>query len=157
MTTPVKKRAEIKRRLEVNTGTDETPVWTPVKGLNSITLNIDGEVVDVSDYDSGGWQDNLTTFHNWGITVEGFEGFTGTNAAPVEDPGQEALRAKGLLLGDEAYATVRLYRLDTLKGYTGRVTVNWKGLGGGVKAASPFNCDLQGSGALTTVTVVVGP
>lgn len=153
MTAPVQKRAEIKRRLEVNTGTDAAPVWTPVKALNQKQLTIDGNVVDVSDYDSEGWDDKLKTFLSWGINISGFEGFTGDAATPVEDPGQEAIRSRGLVTGSDAYATVRLYRTDSKKGFEGRVSVNWSGLGGGVKDASPFNATLEGSGKLTAITV----
>ncbi|OZM73972.1 hypothetical protein CFN78_06705 [Amycolatopsis antarctica] len=150
---PLKKRAVRFQRLEVNTGTEETPVWTTVRGMTKLEMPIEAEEVDTSDFDSGGWADSLTTFRSWKVDYEGFEGFTGPDDSPVEDPGQEALRARGIQTGSEAYADVRLFRTDNGKGYQGRVSVNWNGTGGEVKGVSPFNGSLTGSGVLSAATV----
>lgn len=149
----LKKRLSRLWVLEVNTGDDVTPAWTRVNGLTSATLSVEPNEVDVSDFDSEGWSDNLTTFRSWSLALAGFDGYTGADNAPVDDPGQVALKAKGLLTGSEAYAGVRFYRSDTGKGYTGRSTANWTGAGGEVKGAEPFNCNMTGSGELSPVTV----
>lgn len=149
---PLKKRAVRFNRLEINTGTEELPEWTPVRGLTSIPLELSPEEVDVSDFDSEGWSDSLTTFRSWTLNVTGWEGFTGPEDQPVEDPGQEALRTAGLLTGSEAYVQVRMYRTDNNLGYEGRGTANWSGKGGEVKGVEPFNCSITGSGALTPFT-----
>lgn len=153
MTTPLKKRAVRFQRLEVNTGTEAAPVWTPVRGLTSIPLEITPTEEDTSDFDSEGWADSLTTFRAWTLNVEGFEGFTGEDATPVEDPGQEALRTAGLATGSDAYVQVRMYRTDNNKGYEGRGSANWTGKGGTVKGVEPFRCNITGSGTLSPVTV----
>ncbi|PXY20311.1 phage tail tube protein [Prauserella endophytica] len=157
MTTPappaqLKKRAVRFQRLEINTGTEETPNWVPVRGLTSIPLELSPEEVDTSDFDSDGWSDSLTTFRSWTLNVTGFEGFTGEEASPVEDPGQEALKAAGIATGSDAYVQVRMYRTDNNKGYQGRGSANWSGTGGDVKGVSPFNCNITGAGALTPFT-----
>lgn len=152
--TPLKKRAVRFNRLEVNTGTEATPAWTVVRGLSRIELPITAEEVDVSDFDSEGWSDSLTTFRSWSVNVEGFDGFTGPGETPVDDPGQLALKNKGLLTGYDAYADVRMYRTDNQKGYSGRVSVNWSGAGGELKGVEPFNCTLTGAGALSAFTYV---
>lgn len=154
---PLKKRLVRFNRLEVNTGTDTTPVWTKVRGLSKIELSIDATEVDVSDFDSGGWDDSLTTHRAWSVMAEGFAGYTGADTTPVEDPGQAALRAKGLVSGPGSYADVRMYRSIDGAGYTGRVIVNWSGVGGEVKGVEPFNCPLKGSGLLSPVTVTPIP
>jgi predicted secreted protein len=148
----LKKRLTRRWKLQVNTGTEESPVYTDVLGISSITLNIEANEVDVSDFDSEGWSDSLTTFRSWSIAVQGFDGYTGTSGAPVEDPGQAYLKTKGLLTGDDAYVGVRLYRTDTNKGYEGRATANYTNVGGEVKGAEPFNCNLTGSGELSAYT-----
>ncbi|WP_460407400.1 phage tail tube protein, partial [Actinophytocola sediminis] len=85
--------------------------------------------------------------------LAGWDGYTGPDNAQVADPGQAALKTKGLLTGAEAYAGMQFYRSDTLDGYTGRCTVNYGGAGGGVKDAEPMNCNLTGSGELTALTI----
>ncbi|HEU5475714.1 MAG TPA: hypothetical protein VFV67_34165 [Actinophytocola sp.] len=153
MPTPIKKRLSRKWVLEVNTGPDLiTPTWTQVKGLNKLELAIDPNEVDVSDFDSDGWDDKLTTFRSWNLGAEGFDGYTGPDNAQVDDPGQAHLKTKGLLTGPEAYVDIRIRRTDNNKGYSGRATSNYKGAGGEVKGAEPFNCPLSGSGPLTAFT-----
>lgn len=152
-TEPLKKRLSRLWRLEVDTGTDTSPSWTMVRGMTKMELTIDPNEVDVSDFDSAGWTDSLTTFRSFALSLEGFDGYTGPDDSPITDPGQDALKARGLLTGPDAYIDIHLYRTDTNKGYQGRVSVNYKGAGGDVKGAEPFNCDLTGSGALTTYTV----
>ena len=139
--------------LEVNTGTEDVPAYTRVNGLTSLTLTITPNEVDVTDNDSDGWTDMLVTCRAWSLAVAGWDGYTGPDNAPVDDPGQAALKTKGLLTGNEAYTGVRFYRSDTGAGYTGRTNANYSGAGGDTKAAEPFNCSLTGSGAPTPVTV----
>lgn len=156
MTSPTVLKKKLSRLwvFEVDTGPDGGPAsWTRVNGMTSATLTIDATEVDVSDFDSDGWEDSLTTFRKFSLSLQGFDGYTGDDGSPVDDPGQVALKTKGLLTGSEAYATVQFYRSDTGKGYTGRVSVNYKGAGGEVKAAEAFNCDLTGAGKLTALTV----
>lgn len=149
MTAPLKKRAVRFKTLEIQTGTDTTPEWIKVRGLTTVQLTIEPNEVDTSDFDSEGWADSLTTFRNWSISVEGWEGYTDDAGSVVEDPGQAAVKAKGLTTGAESYANVRLYRTDNGQGYEGRVSVNYNGTGGEVKGVEPFNCALTGSGVLT--------
>lgn len=149
---PIKKRITRKWKIEVNTGTDVSPVWTQVKGLNKVELTIDGNKVDVSDFDSDGWDDVLTTHRSWAMGIEGTEGYTGPDNAQVDDPGQAHLKTKGLLTGSEAYTDIRFYRTDNNKGYTGRANTDYKGAGGELKGAEPFKVDLGGSGVLTPFT-----
>lgn len=149
---PIKKRIARFNRLEVNVGTELAPNYIPVKGLKKIEMPITETEVDVSDFDSGGWDDSLTTHRGWSVNVEGFDGYTGPDGAQVDDPGQAHLKAKGLLTGPEAYTDIRMYRTDNDKGYSGRVTVNYGGPGGDVKGEEPFKATLKGSGQLSPYT-----
>lgn len=151
--TPLKKKLSRLWVFEVDTGPEGAPSWTRVNGLTSATLTISPTEVDVSDFDSEGWQDNLTTFRSWALALAGWDGYTGPDNAPVDDPGQTFLKAAGLLTGAAAYANIQFYRSDTGKGYTGRVTVNYGGAGGEVKAAEAMSFNLTGSGACTALTV----
>lgn len=150
---PLKKRAVRFKKLEINTGTTSSPVWTPVRGLNKIEMPLNHTEVDTSDFDSDGHSDSLTTFLSWQIDFEGFEGFTDDTGSPVEDPGQEEIRSKALVTGSDAYAEVRMYRTDNGKGYEGRASVKWNGTGGDLKGVEPFNGSLTGAGTLSQITV----
>ena len=148
----IKKRIARFNRLLVNVGSEDVPSYVVVKGLSKIEMPITQTEVDVSDFDSGGWDDSATTHRGWSVNIEGFDGYTGPDNAQIDDPGQAHLKAKGLLTGPEAYTQVRMYRTDTNKGYEGRVTVNWNGIGADLKAAEPFKCALKGSGQLSPFT-----
>ena len=148
----VKKRLSRKWRLEVDTGTG-SPTWTPVSGRSKLELTIEGITTDTTDFDSDGWSDEMVTGRKWSLACEAWDGYTGPDAAPVEDPGQAALKAKGLLIGTEAQATIRIYRSDTMKGYTGVANVSYKGAGGEVQGVEKASFDFSGSGSLTPVTV----
>jgi hypothetical protein len=150
--TTVKKRIARFNRLEVNTGTEEAPNFIVVKALNKIEMPFTETEVDVSDADSEGWDDSLTTHRGWSVNVEGFDGYTGPDSAQVDDPGQAHLKTKGQLTGPDAYTQIRMYRTDNKKGYEGRVTVNYAGPGADVKSAEPFKCTLKGSGKPTPYT-----
>lgn len=153
MADPLKKKLSRLWRLEIDTGPDGAPSWTMVKGLNSLGLTIDPTEVDTTDFDSDGWEDSLTTMRKSGIAAAGFDGYSGPDAVPVDDPGQAFLKTKGMLTGPEAYVQVRLYRTDTNKGYSGRFTANYTGAGGEVKGVEPFNCNFTGAGPLSPITV----
>jgi hypothetical protein len=150
--TAIKKRIARFNRILVNIGSEDVPNYTLVKGLSKIEMPFSETEVDVSDFDSGGWDDSLTTHRGWTVNLEGFDGYTGPDSAQIDDPGQAFLKAKGLLSGPEAYTQVQFYRADNNKGYQGRVSVNYAGPGGGVKDAEPFKCTLKGSGQLSAFT-----
>ncbi|MDQ3579720.1 MAG: hypothetical protein M3443_19425 [Actinomycetota bacterium] len=136
----------------MNSGSDEEPNWIRLNGLNNLGAQFDATEVDTTDFDSEGWEDSLTTMRKAAITAAGFDGYTGADNAPVDDPAQAFLKTKGLATGPDAYVPVRLYRSDTLKGYTGRFSANYTNAGGEVKGAEPFNCNFTGAGELSAYT-----
>lgn len=139
-------------RIDIDTGSG-TPVWTQVKGLSKVMFNVEGEHIDTTDMDSNGWGDEMLAANKFSLEIDGRSVYTGTMPTVVEDPGQAALKAKGLTLGDANYANVRWYRTDTKQGYSGQVSPTWKGAGGAFNEADPFTCVLKGSGAPTAITV----
>lgn len=144
-------------KLEVNTGTEATPVYTQVKGIRSPELVIAPNEVDTTTLDSDGWGSSMTTLRNWTINIQGFEGFTGPADTPVRDPGQVALKAKGKLIGYDAEAQIRFWRENPDEGYEGTAKIDWSGTGGEVTGVTPFNVTLKGQGALADYTPPAGP
>jgi len=45
--------------VEVNTGTEQSPVWTKVGGQSEATLTLSAGTIDVTDKDSQGWEEAL--------------------------------------------------------------------------------------------------
>lgn len=57
--------------LEVNTGTDATPVWTKVAGQRGGKLTRGAEDLDISSKDANGWEDSDYGLLSWGIESDG--------------------------------------------------------------------------------------
>ncbi|WP_018682172.1 phage tail tube protein [Actinokineospora enzanensis] len=148
----LKKRLSRKWSVWVDTGLEGSPNYVRLNGLSNLKLTVDGNEVDVTDFDSDGFEDSLTTMRKWSLAASGFDGYTGPDGAQVDDPAQAYLKTKGLLSGPDAYVSLRLYRTDTGKGFSGRAVANWTGAGGEAKGVEPFECNFTGSGALSPYT-----
>ncbi|HEY8342034.1 MAG TPA: phage tail tube protein, partial [Calditerricola sp.] len=57
--------------LLVNTGSDESPVWTEVGGQRGATLSESLETIDVTAKDSGGAQEFAPGLYSWTISADG--------------------------------------------------------------------------------------
>ena len=55
----------------VNVGTEGTPDYQAVGGQRDGSLTRDGEVIDMTSKDSGGWEENLPGLKSWGLESEG--------------------------------------------------------------------------------------
>lgn len=58
--------------LKVNTGTEGSPVWTKVGGQKDATFDRGAGTIDVTDKDSGGWEEHLIGNRNWSISFDAF-------------------------------------------------------------------------------------
>jgi TP901-1 family phage major tail protein len=56
--------------IKVNTGTEQTPVWTAVGGQRDATLKMTSEEIDVTSKDSSGWHEALPGIRTWSIEFE---------------------------------------------------------------------------------------
>lgn len=138
--------------LSVNTGTEATPVWTPVKALNSIALGVDPNEVDVTDFEGDGWDGKIVTHRSWSIMAAGFRAYTKTGAVRTPDPGQEVCVAAGFATGEDAQVQVQIERDDNGRGYRGFANVSNRNIGGSPKDVEPLNLEFGGDGVLTPYT-----
>jgi hypothetical protein len=99
--------------LEVDTRASgaTAPLWTGVNGLTSFTETIDDNTEDDGDFDSDGWGSTVVTQRTWSIEAEGKRKRTDAQAF-TPDPGQEAIRKAGRVVGFDANIRVRWYRRD---------------------------------------------
>lgn len=141
-------------KLEIDTGTDEAPVWIPVKGLKEIKLTVDPTEADSTDLDDGVWGSKTITGRDWNITCSGAVTFTkDAQGERVYDPGQVYLQELGFEAGDDAVVRVRRTRRLDGKGRIGYANVSIKESGGGRTDLDPFNVEFSGAGPLEPVTV----
>lgn len=123
------------------------PDWTRVNGLTSFTETTDDNTEDDGDFDSDGWGSTVVTQRSWSIEAEGRRKRTDAQEF-TPDPGQEAIRRAGRVVGFTANISVRWYRRDgSPDAYEGVATVSGFSKGGAVTDLEPFNFTLNGQGA----------
>lgn len=141
--------------LDVNTGTTESPTWTPVNGIYDFKDALDTKDVDVSDFSSDGWADSQYVGKSWGVDLKVWR--KRQLAASAYDPGQEYLRLRA-----GGVAEIRFYEMSgdgtTANGhprteaYTGFVGVKWSPDGGKVDDPKSVSVTLTGKGKRTSIT-----
>lgn len=133
------------KRVDVNTGTTEAPVWTQVRAVTTMQETITPTMQDDSDYDSNGWGSSAKTMLAWGLTM------TVARKIGVEsgnyDPGQEKIRAAHDKFGADGVVQIRSYNRDgSGPGKQGYAHVGWEPQGGGPDALETVNVTLTGQG-----------
>jgi hypothetical protein len=140
--------------LEVDTrATGATaPQWTRVNGMTSFTETTDDNTEDDAAFEDDGWGSSTITQRTWSIEAEGRRKRTDAQAF-TPDPGQEAIRKAGRVVGFGANIRVRWYRRDGASdAYEGTATVSGLTKGGSVTDLEPFNFTLNGQGAPVEIT-----
>lgn len=118
--------------LEVWTG-----VWTKVGGQKDVSIDRGASSIDVTDKDSGGWEESLAGIKNWAISFDAFllEG--------ADDPGFLQLEA------DYEAGNVQNFRITTPNHtYTGNALVEGLSFTGPLTDASSISFTLKGTAAL---------
>lgn len=135
--------------LDVNTGTDASPVWTGVFGITEFAPKVEGSLQDDSDFDGEGWKSQVNTANQW--INEGKVKRATVAGTPTEyDPGQEALREAAALTGVLNSVHVRWYEMEPggprVEAYEGHAAVTWTEDGGNMEALSFVSFVLTGQG-----------
>lgn len=132
--------------IAINTGTAETPAWTKIQGLSTITFTFNNTTADTNDFDSNGWESHLVAMRSLEIALEGQAVLDATTKAP--EPGQAAVELSSRLVGYEAFAD---YQVTLPSGAT--ITVSASStctpFGGGVSDASKWTANLKVNGEPT--------
>lgn len=150
MTAPLVTSLARKWRLDVNTGTTETPVWVQVRGVTNFTPALTPTLQDTSDYDTDGWGSQEKTMLAWNLAITLLR--KGADET-TPDPGQEALRAKADQFGTAGTAHVRWYdRNGGPEAFEGYSNVSWEPGGGAAADLESVTVNLAGKGARTAIT-----
>lgn len=129
---------------ELNTGTDALPVWTPIGGLNSLTVSTEKNDTDTTDFDSDGWAEHMVSQRTGSISAEGF--YKEDPVTGARDAGQEALIALADAVG---YDSLKPFRITTPGGNVTIYQVSARvdaPAGGGLNDTAGFTAELTWSG-----------
>jgi len=114
-----------------------TGIWTPVGGQKDINIDRGASGIDVTDKDSGGWEESLVGIKNWGITFDAFliEGALDAGYAQFE--------------ADFEAGNINNFRITTPNHtYTGLARIEGLVFTGPLSDASVISFTLKGTAAL---------
>jgi hypothetical protein len=137
------------RKWKVEIGTQiATPVYTVVKGLNTLTFSSDKEDTETTDFDNDGRPEHVVSQRSNELSIEGF--YLEDAATKGRDPGQQAVEAAGNAIGLTSLYPIRVTSPGgTIKTFQASVTVG--DVGGGNNDATSWGATFTVSGAITTV------
>ena len=136
-------------KIQVNTGTAATPVWTPVLGINTITPAPSKREADTTTFDTAGWDRSTVVSRGLTITASGHAMYDEDGA---KDPGQMACEALSQETGSAARGEFRILTPgDKAVRFTGDVTVTE--FGGGAADVASWNLEVKVSEQPTVMTV----
>lgn len=118
--------------------------WTRVKGINSLTPNLEQNFEDSTDFDNDGWGSQEKTMQSWSLQIGLIEKVG--QADRKQDPGQRILEQTQDKFGGEGFVDVRWGERDGDVAYTGNAAVQWEPQGGGPSDLSSVNVTLNGNG-----------
>ena len=125
-----------------------SPSNKKIADVTNFDLTVNGEPIDVTTKDSGGWKEILMGLRSWSMSVEGVVDMQVTTASEqgvVELIAAEIARTQidligtNLVTGDKSYAGA---------GFITNVNVSAP-----MEGTVTFTCDFEGTGALTPATI----
>jgi hypothetical protein len=132
--------------LDVNTGTHDSPVWTPVAGLNNWSPSPSKNSADTTKFSNGGWASHLPASRSLSMTFSGLKQVDPDTGD--RDPGQAAVEALGLLMGPDGLGEFRHSMVGVVNVFT--ASVNATVGGGGNDDPDAWSVELEMSGSPTT-------
>lgn len=124
-----------------------------VRGVTSLSPNIETSTVDASDIDSNGWTSEEKTSRSLTVSVEGQFARKGDLDLLTED--QQLLKMTGEELGADGKVDFRVWRTDIDEGWEGTATNSFTSGSGGANDLRTFTSDLKSSCEPTRIHSVV--
>lgn len=116
--------------------------WMFVRGLDSISVNIETSAVDSSDMESDGWESQTKTSRTFKANIEGK--YAMLNGTTVLEPSIQLLIDTGIEIGSEGEVDFRVWRTDgTDEGWESTVTNMFKDGGGDRNALRTYTSEMQ--------------
>lgn len=132
---------------EVDTATNEVPVWSKVAELEEVNVEVDNTTETWNSFSEGGWQSALVTGKAAKISLKG--------KRCIGDAGNDLIASKLLLTGQDAYISVRITHPDgtTLTWDKAACGVKNNGAGGKATDVGALEAELTCHGKPTEGTV----
>ena len=132
---------------EVDTATNETPVWSKVAELEEVNVDVDNTTETWNSFSEGGWQSALVTGKAAKISLKG--------KRCIGDAGNDLIASKLLLTGQDAYIKARITHPDgtTLTWDKMACAVKNNGAGGKATDVGALEAELTAHGKPTEGTV----
>lgn len=126
-----------------NTGTDETPTWVPINGINSASWGVTKNDADTTTYDDEGNATHLVASRGKNVTLSGI--FMEDPDNGDRDPGQEACETWAEAIGPDS---LRKFKAQTPGGTTiiGLASCSVNPGGGGNDDPTAWECAVTWSG-----------
>ena len=140
---------ELNKQLNRNCALQVKPVGADpaeykfVRGVTSLSMNIETSTVDASDIDSNGWTSEEKTSRSLTVSVEGQFARKGDLDLLTED--QQLLKMTGEELGADGKVDFRVWRTDIDEGWEGTATNSFTSGSGGANDLRTFTSDLKSS------------
>lgn len=136
--------------ISINTGTTETPVWTVIEGIKSLTLAPSTKEADTNTFSNAGWDTSRVVSRGLTVTCDGLAQYDENG---VKDAGQDACEGYGVLTGRAGVAEfkIELPETDDYYRFSGHVKVTE--FGGDVDAVSTWKLEIK---VQAQPTLVVG-
>lgn len=87
-------------KVYINTGTEDTPVWAKLKYEREASLSIDLDTIDITNKDSGSWEEGIASHSKFSVKVSGIQATDCPafakirNVAFTEDPDEKKIQFK---------------------------------------------------------------
>ncbi len=122
---------------------EQTETWVQIGGLSSLSVSYDSNQTEVTDFDSEGFSENLTTERSFSIEAEGFR-LVDPETGDV-DPGQKIVDDYAETVG---YASIADVRVNLIGGSTleMRCSIEPGNQGGGVNDAASWGATFNSFG-----------
>lgn len=114
-----------------------------VRGLTSLSPNIETNEVDATDLDSNGWSSDMKTSRSLTVSAEGQYARKGDLDLLTED--QQLLKITGEEIGADGKIDFRVWRTDVDEGWEGTATNKFTSGSGGANDLRTFTSDLKSS------------
>lgn len=125
--------------IEVNTGTEASPVWTAIAGQRGGSFNGSGDTMDSTSKDGSGWEENIVGLRSWSIDFDGLHSETDVGLQKVFDE---------WIAGNQVHVRMKFPSGTT---YEGDATITDISIDAPHDDVATATGSLEGSGAITKV------
>lgn len=139
-------------KFKLNTGTVAVPVWTEIKGIDTMSPSPSKQDADTTTFDDDGVETHMTAARGLSFTISGKMAYTDAERT-TRDPGQAAAKAWAAEIGPESLKQFQIVYPDAVSTTdTFFASANTTDGGGGNNDPAAFSLEVTRSGATTTTT-----